>query len=149
MPRDLILDYYTVKKCHDSNFVISSGTKGFHYNIQNWTEGVETAKAMYQIVGQKMLKGHVLINYLWPSDTMIFSVSTGSGIGFLPDSTKPLPQPMLTYNQWDPLAFIPGQCLLGYPRYQSPKLFETDMKWHPHLPEDNELMLHTAPWLLK
>ena len=32
-------------------------------------------------------------------------VSTNSGKGMLPDSTKPLPKPMLTDHQWDPLAF--------------------------------------------
>ena len=33
-------------------------------------------------------------------------VNTGSGNGLLPDGTKPLPEPMLTYHQLVPVAFI-------------------------------------------
>ena len=41
------------------------------------------------------------INSLGPSDTIAAEiwVNTGSGNGLLPDSTKPLPEPMLTYHQ--------------------------------------------------
>ena len=41
------------------------------------------------------------INSLGPSDTIATEiwVNTGSGNGLLPDSTKPLPEPMLTYHQ--------------------------------------------------
>ena len=38
-----------------------------------------------------------------PYDLDLVNISSGNG--FLPDSTKPLPQPMLTYNQWGSLAF--------------------------------------------
>ena len=31
-------------------------------------------------------------------------VNIGWGNGLLPDGTKPLPEPMLTHNQWDPLT---------------------------------------------
>ena len=33
-------------------------------------------------------------------------VNTGSGNGLLPDGTKPLPVPMLTYHQYGPVAFF-------------------------------------------
>ena len=33
-------------------------------------------------------------------------VNIGSGNGLLPDGTKPLPEPMLTYHQYGPVAFI-------------------------------------------
>ena len=33
-------------------------------------------------------------------------VNSGSGNGLLPDGTKPLPEPMLTDNQWRPMTFI-------------------------------------------
>ena len=33
-------------------------------------------------------------------------VNIGSGNDLLPDSTKLLPEPMLTYRQWDPVPFI-------------------------------------------
>ena len=41
------------------------------------------------------------INFLWPNDAMWqICVNIGSGSGFLPDSTKPLPEPMLTSHWW-------------------------------------------------
>ena len=33
-------------------------------------------------------------------------VNIGSGNGLLPDGTKPLPEPMLTDNQWSPMTFV-------------------------------------------
>ena len=39
--------------------------------------------------------GHVM-TFIW--------VNSGSGNGLLPDGTKPLPEPMLTYHQWDSVA---------------------------------------------
>ena len=49
-------------------------------------------------------------------------VNTDLGNGFLPGGTEQLPEPVLTYRRSgsDPLAFIPGQCLLKYLQYQSP-----------------------------
>ena len=35
-------------------------------------------------------------------------VNTGSGSGLMPEGTKPLPEPMLTYHQLGPVAFIWG-----------------------------------------
>ena len=32
-------------------------------------------------------------------------VNIGSGNGLLPQGTRPLPEPMLTYHQWDPVSF--------------------------------------------
>ena len=37
-------------------------------------------------------------------------VNIGSGNGLLPDGTKPLPEPMLTYNRWGPMPFILRRC---------------------------------------
>ena len=42
------------------------------------------------------------VNSLWPNNTITMTlvfVNTGSGNGLLPDGTKPLPEPMLTYHQ--------------------------------------------------
>ena len=36
-------------------------------------------------------------------------VNIGSGNGLLPDGTKPLPEPMMTDRQWNPVTFILGQ----------------------------------------
>ena len=47
-------------------------------------------------------------------------VNIGSGNGLLPDGTKPLPEPMLTY-QWGSLRFIWGQFHKRYPSHQSLK----------------------------
>ena len=43
------------------------------------------------------------VNSLWPSDAL---VNIGSGNGLLPDGTKPLPEPMLTYRKYGPVTFI-------------------------------------------
>ena len=44
-----------------------------------------------------------MINSLWLSDT-IWRQKSGSTL--VPDGTKPLPEPMLTYHQQGPVAFI-------------------------------------------
>ena len=51
------------------------------------------------------------INSLWPSDTIWrhIWVNIGSGNGLLPDGTKPLPEPMLTFHNLSPVTFILGQ----------------------------------------
>ena len=36
---------------------------------------------------------------------MKLDVNIDSGNGLVPDGTKPLPEPMLTYNSWDSVAF--------------------------------------------
>ena len=51
------------------------------------------------------------LNSLRPSDAIWWQdiwVNIGSGNGLLPDGTKPLPEPMLTYHQWGLVAFIWG-----------------------------------------
>ena len=40
-----------------------------------------------------------LIGALWRHMVIEILVNTGSGNGLLPDGTKPLPEPMLTYHQ--------------------------------------------------
>ena len=42
-------------------------------------------------------------------------VNIGSGNGLLPDGTKPLPEPMLTYHRWGPLAL--NQASFYLPRW--------------------------------
>ena len=41
-------------------------------------------------------------------------VNFGSVNGLVPDGTKPLPEPMLTYHEWDPLDFISGRYRSGH-----------------------------------
>ena len=40
---------------------------------------------------------------VWCQQLTRFNI--GSGNGLLPDGTKPLPEPMLTYHQWGSVAF--------------------------------------------
>ena len=48
---------------------------------------------------------------------------------------------MLTYHQQNLLAFILGECLIKYSRYQSPCSVWNYHLWNtPHLPGDSELM---------
>ena len=56
-------------------------------------------------------------------------------IGLLPDGTKPLPAPVLSYNQWDSVALISQQVakLLFF------KIILSTL--HPHLPGANELII--------
>ena len=49
-------------------------------------------------------------------------VNIGSGNGLVPDGTKPLPEPMLTYHQSDPMTITWRQCHRSYPKQQSLKL---------------------------
>ena len=62
-------------------------------------------------------------NSLGPSDT-IWRWRSWSGN----DGTKPLPEPMLTYYQWSPVAFIWGHYHKNIWRYQSVK-----QDWRLHL----------------
>ena len=63
---------------------------------------------------------YFIFNSMWPSDTIWRhrSVNTGSGNGLLPDGTKPLPQPMLTYHQRGSVAFSWEQFHRKCSRYQ-------------------------------
>ena len=63
-------------------------------------------------------------------------VNTGLGNGLLPDGTKPLPKPMLTYHQCGPLAIIPGQYLFEYSRYQSVVLEISHLRSDNHISQD-------------
>ena len=69
-------------------------------------------------------------------------VSIGSGNGLLPNSTKPLPEPMLTDYQWSPVTFISGQFHKRCLNHQSLKshLKITCLKSHSNFPGANELI---------
>ena len=51
-------------------------------------------------------------------------VNIGSVNGLLPDGTKPLPEPMLTYHHWDTVTFIWCQFLKRTPAINHLNLFE-------------------------
>ena len=67
----------------------------------------------------------VIFNSLGPSDAIWCTeicVNIGSGNGLLPDGTKPLPEPMLTYHKYGPVVIAQE---LFYNRYHSHQL----LKW--------------------
>ena len=83
------------------------------------------------------------VNPLWPSDAISQhrsgSTSVGSGNGLLPDGTKPLPEPMLTYYQQGLVTFIWEQ-LQEIPQ-PSISLKSISRKYHSNLPGANGLTL--------
>ena len=66
-------------------------------------------------------------------------VNTGSGYGLLPDGTKPLPEPMLTYHQQGSMPFIWGHYHKKIWIYQSVKQDWKFLKSHLDLSGVNEL----------
>ena len=74
------------------------------------------------------------LNSLWPSHMMFeILINTGTVKGLLSDSTMPLPEPVLTYHQQDPLAFILNQfCWITInenTRYSSIHSFQDNFPW--------------------
>ena len=76
-------------------------------------------------------------------------VNIGSGNGLLPEGTKPLPEPMLIYHQWGPLAFIWVQFYKRYFSHQSLKLVGKllTLKFLWNIPGANELIVSGSPQL--
>ena len=69
------------------------------------------------------LRLNASIDSLWPTDAIAtyIWVNIGSGNGLLPDGTKPLPKPVLTYHQWGSVAFTWKQFYRKCSRNQSIK----------------------------
>ena len=68
-------------------------------------------------------------------------VNIGSGNGSLPDGTKPLPEPMLTYLLLNPMKFIWGHYHKKIWRYQwKKKIEDSTFKIKSRYPRVNELM---------
>ena len=64
-------------------------------------------------------------------------VNIGSGKCLLPDGTKPLPEPMLTYHQWVSMAMTWDQFHMNYLRYQFIKRVSEIHMWnYSHIPRD-------------
>ena len=65
----------------------------------------------------------IYVNSLWPNDAIFMMatqiwVNIGSGNVLLPDGTKPLPEPMLTYHQQGLVTFTWGQFRNRYLNHQ-------------------------------
>ena len=103
-------------KCH----VQIDGNLSQPQCVNNWKH-----MKVYLGVGQHWDIGCLGVNSLWPSDTIWWQ---GSGstlvqvMALLPDGTKPLPEPMVTYYQKGPAMFIWGQLCLRCYSHQSLKL---------------------------
>ena len=66
--------------------------------------------------------------------------NTGSGNGLLPDSTKPLPKPILTYHQWGPMTITCRKFHESQPSVTKISNTITNLKFHSNLPWPNELI---------
>ena len=76
---------------------------------------------------------------------MPIEVNIGSGNGLLPNGTKPLPEPMLTYHQQDPLTSIWGLSDTRHPSHQSlilPWKLQKYLNFQSNHPGANELKKH-------
>ena len=67
-------------------------------------------------------------------------VNIGSGNGLLPDGTKPLPEPMLTFHNWSPVTFISGK-EMPQPSINKICLNIIYLKFYWNSPGANELKL--------
>ena len=73
------------------------------------------------------------VNSLWPSDNIEdmvtkIHINTGSGNGLLLDSTKPLPEPMLTHNHRSPLGLHLKANFIG----KSLRYIQQNFIWKSH-----------------
>ena len=76
-------------------------------NYDQFEKISQDAKTKYLSPKRVKFKKYKL-NSLWANDVTEIWVNIGSGNGLLPDSTKPLPEPMLNDHQWSPVTFILG-----------------------------------------
>ena len=113
----LVLLYEIHTLCDKSTIRGISGCKIVHYGSISspiWHNGPhfednifksKTSNEIFCILIKISLNFHFvpegMINSLWPSEAKATRnwVNIGSGNGLLPDGTKPLPEPMLTYHQ--------------------------------------------------
>ena len=64
--------------------------------------GLMTPYGIMDLSQHRTVLYEIIVNSLWPSDTIwLQMVTIASGDGLVPDSTEPLPEPMLTYCQFD------------------------------------------------
>ena len=90
---------------------------------------------------QRKLRSHWL-KLLRQRHVAVVRQGPRSGNGLLPDGTKPLPEPMLTYHQWGPVTFICGYFQHHIKISQGP-MNGSKRDWHNSLvPGDVEVILH-------
>ena len=76
-----------------------------------WNQQTELTHCGCNIYSEAILSYHILVN-------------TGSDNSLLHDGTKPLSEPILTYQQENLMAFIPGKSYLNTPGINSLVVFE-------------------------
>ena len=77
------------------------------YRYQCWLSSMKHTICFHQEQSMLIHCGLLWCHIIWHHKTW---VSNGSGNGMLPDSTKPLPEPLLTNHQWGHVAYTWGQC---------------------------------------
>ena len=83
---------------------------------------------------------------LWPNDAIWWHTGSGNN-DLLPDGTKPLPEPMLTYLQQGPVTFSWGHFNeIVHPSITKISLKITCLKFYSNLPGANEL---STDWLFE
>ena len=80
---------------HIHSFILNR--KNSKYIIQFIGEDFHAKAGLFKV---SFFGENLLINSLWPSDALEIWVNIGSRNGLLPDSTKPLPEPMSCDIQW-------------------------------------------------
>ena len=109
---------------HKYWFIIDWTLGNKQWNINQNTQSFLEENA-FQIAGYKIaiffkprwLDNRTFHTYTWDAPSLTHCglvtkqiwVNIGSGNGLLPDGTKPLPEPMLTYNHKSSVTFISGQ----------------------------------------
>ena len=123
--RDMGLDLFRVHIISNST-VQHRTVDGLLLLIEKERQGEAVDRQLLKSLLRMLSDLQVTSNSLWPSDISDILVNTGSGNGLVPSGTKPLPEPMLTYHQHDPVAFI-WRYYLKILRYES---IEQDCKLH-------------------
>ena len=86
-----------------------------------------------------------LMSYIvdkWQHKVTKIWVNIGSGNGLLPDVTEPLPEPMLTYHQWGPVALFQRQFHINCSRIKCMKEV-----WRLHFKNSSHVSGATS-WLI-
>ena len=104
------------------------------------------------VMGKEFPCHDIIINSLWLSDAnnMVthILVNIDSGNGLLPDGTKPLPEPMLTYHELGPVADWLRAMSREQPQPSVTKirLKITYLRFHSNFPEASEFK-HAALYM--
>ena len=114
LPKDVFELYFSLLLYYPENLSVEIN------DTFNWSTTYLLLKIKTAL---KCLLITIRLNSLWPSDAIWRQIcfNIGSGNGLLPDSTKPLHEPMLIYHHWGPKAFTWKKFHERCPNHQSLK----------------------------